>query len=212
MIRRGTTLLGALLLVLLASTARAASLDSIQPIQADGKTFCTVFSIDNSRGLWGTARHCADAAIELDGQGYAITIAGYYAWTLDFDKNYDLAVMKSYAKRPAVRLSPEAPRACNPFAGPCEVFTMIGYPYGIGRVVTQGVFGGLRFDIGHPLYEGNVYSDVYDITSAGGNSGSPIFNSHMEVVGVLWGGFTQSPHAIAVPYAMMKQFLGRFWR
>jgi S1-C subfamily serine protease len=154
------------------------------------------------------------AAIFLeDKTGETVTIENLAAYVIYVDPWTDVAVFQSAAHEPALTLADAAPEACHPFVeNHCETFTIIGYPYGITRTVTQGTLGARNVPILHPTYERYVTSDILDLAVAGGNSGSPVLNAKGEVVGVLWGGFVESPHSLSVPWDSVKRALGGYWR
>ena len=199
-------------LVILPTTSFATvNLESVQALQSNGRTFCTAFSIDEENGHWGTAAHCAAAALE---RGLDVTIAGQPAWIVHIAyPSADVAVFQSQAKAPAFKLAVKAVDACTE-ADPsdCELISIIGYPYGITRSRTYGHIAARAIPIVHPSTGYYMASDILDITVAGGNSGSPVLNAKGEVIGVLWGGFNDSPHSLAVPLDATRRAFAGFAR
>lgn len=174
---------------------------SVQALQAKGQTFCTAFSINEEEGHWGTAAHCAAAALE---RGYSVTIGGQPAWIVDIDfPAADVATFQSTFKAPAVKFASR-----NAKVG--DAVFIIGYPYGITRTLTKGFLAAKSIPIVHPSTGYYMASDILDITTAGGNSGSPVFNAKGQVIGVLWGGFIDSPHSLAVPLDAVKRAFAGF--
>lgn len=179
---------------------------SIQPVQLGGKTFCTVFSINQGEGNWGTAGHCAQYAWEIfQTTGELVTIDGKPAYVAYIDPLYDIAVFQSGASAPALKMAKETHKIG-------DFVEIIGYPYGLTKVITRGSVGARNIPILHPTYNIHMRSDILDVTVAGGNSGSPVFNKKGDVVGVLWGSFTSSPHSLSVPLEALKRaMIARFW-
>jgi serine protease Do len=174
--------------------------ESVQALQSNGQTFCTAFSINEEEGHWGTAAHCAAHVLE---KGLEVTIKGQPAWIVSISfPAADVAVFQSEFKAPAFQLASK-----NSEVGD-DVY-IIGYPYGITRTLTKGFLAAKSIPIQHPSTGYYMASDILDITTAGGNSGSPVFNAKGQVIGVLWGGFIDSPHSLAVPLdATRRAFQG----
>lgn len=173
---------------------------SVQPLQMNGSNFCTAFSVNEAQGYWMTAAHCVDAASMMQTMlGGQMSLAGYPATVVYRDDYWDMAVVQSYFKAPALRLAPAAVR-------PGARITIIGFPYGVSQHVTvEGYLAARNLPI-----EDKHPSDVLDATVAGGNSGSPVLSGGY-VVGVLWGRFIDSEHALGVPYEALKN-VEYFWR
>jgi hypothetical protein len=185
-----------LAIVLIACSPVAASRpDSVQPLQNSGRTFCTAFSINERDGLWGTAGHCAVITLKLG----TVTIGGSRAEVIAIDPHWDLAVLQSDLRAPAIPL----------FAGELRVGDSVeiqGFPYGLAKKVTT--FGRVAA-LAEPIDEYHV-SNVLDVTVAGGNSGSPVLNNRGQLAGVLWGSFIDSPHSLAVPHFAVRMFFTPF--
>ena len=191
----------------LAPVVGARKLDSVQAIQSNGQTFCTVFSINEKHGYFASAGHCAFAILENDMN--EVTILGTPATIERISPVYDVAVFKSDVHIPALKLAKKSVKVCNvKKAKRCEVIAIQGFPYGLPKLVTvTGHVAGLQIPINHPTYNTVMYSDVLDITTAGGNSGSPVTNAHGEVIGILWGGFRGSNHSLSIPLESIRQAL-----
>ncbi len=175
--------------------------DSVQALQSQGHTFCTAFSINEQEGLWATAAHCAAYAIDkqLD-----VTIMDEPAVVVAvFFPSADVAVFQSSAHAPAIKLAKQAVNVGG-------ILSIVGYPYGITRTRTEGHMAARLIPIIHPSTMYYMVSDILDITTAGGNSGSPVLNSKGELIGVLWGGFENSAHSLAVPFESVSRALQGF--
>lgn len=198
--RKITALVLAVLLILPACGYAAPISSSVQPLQSNGRTFCTAFSINETEGYWGSAAHCAAYVLE---EGLEVTINGQPAWIVSISfPAADIAVFQSEFKAPAFELASK-----NPEVG--DALYIVGFPYGITKTLTKGFLAAKSIPIKHPSTGYYMASDILDITTAGGNSGSPVFNEKGQVIGVLWGGFTASPHSLAVPLdATRRAFQG----
>ncbi len=199
--------LAAILLTAFLSLAPVPVSDLSNPVQAiklGDRTYCTAFSINQQAGYWATAAHCAFYAQKMwEEEGETSTIDGEPATIVYVDVFWDVAVFQG-AHAPALKLSKRAP-----VVG--QVIHITGYPYGIARVTTWGAVGARGVSLEHPLFHRPILSDILDITTAGGNSGSPVMAADGSVVGILWGGFTASPHAISVPVEALQAILVGFW-
>lgn len=202
MLRKVVTLALIVFLALPACGAAASKPHSVQPLQIGGKTFCTAFSIDEKNGNWATAAHCALHGIEK-----VVTILGQEAYVVFVGyPEGDVAIFHSKATAPALRLAEEEVAVGHQI-------TIKGFPYGLpGLVTTVGTMAALDMTLIHPDTGYFMRNNILDITIAGGNSGSPVLNVQGEVIGVLWGGFSDSPHGIGVPYEVVKRLLGSFWQ
>jgi V8-like Glu-specific endopeptidase len=199
MVRRSLTLILAIFLIVPPVSARpVASFASVTALQHQGQTFCTTFYLGSR--YWGTAAHCAIAAIQ---RSYDVTIDGQAAWVAYIDPVLDIAVYESDAKAKPVKLAKDGPAVG-------DSVSIVGYPYGITKTITIGIVSARNIPILHPTYKIPMASDILDITVAGGNSGSPVFNAKGEVVGILWGGFVDSPHALSIPFEGVSRVLGPF--
>ena len=195
--------------LLISPILTAKPLPSVQAIQYQGRTFCTVFNINEEKGYFASAGHCAFYVLRegLDGK---VTILGKPATVEMIAFLYDVAVFKADIHNiPALKLAEKSVEACNPkLISKCELISIQGFPYGLPRLITvTGHMAAREIPILHPSYEIVMYSDILDITTAGGNSGSPVFNSKGEVIGILWGTFVSSPHSLSVPLSSVREAL-----
>lgn len=192
MFRKLTALVLVTFLALPACALAEPTVNSVQALQSDGDTFCSAFSINEAEGLWMSAGHCGAHALDPDTKH--VTIMGYPAYVVFMGfPAADIAVFQTEAHAPAVKLAKSAPKVG-------DAIYIVGYPYGITRTTTKGFIAAINIPIQHPSTDYYMTSDILDITTAGGNSGSPVFNAKGELVGVLWGGFTSSSHSLSVPW------------
>lgn len=166
-------LLAALLLSLLALNPLSADqLDSIQPLQGNGSNICTTFSINEDKGYWSTAYHCLAYAEQYM---LTMTINDEAVIVHMVNPGADTAVLQSYARAKALRLSDKAPKPNIPVS-------VVGHPFGfIGmdspHIITRGEFLNRVEDDG--------MWGLYDVTAGPGNSGSPVLDKKGRVVGTL---------------------------
>ena len=177
---------------------------SVVPLQTyDYKTFCTAFSINEQEHLYMTAGHCVAYSIEnkvpmMIKGGWAVPVMARFG-----DGN-DIAVIHAEYGSPAVKMSSHAPEVG-------DAISIIGFPYGLAKAIeVHGYLAGKSVPLSDPGMEWPI-SDVLDITVAGGNSGSPVFNEDGRVVGLLWGGMTSSPHALSIPWEMINRLAGGYY-
>lgn len=186
------------LLIPAPALARKASLEqSVQPLQFEGGTFCTAFSINEHEGLWATARHCAVFVLE---KHLTVTIGNVWAIPVYVSPSDDIAIYQSAKHAQALRLAPQAPAVG-------DTIRVEGYPYGLFRLIEARGYLAARDE---PTDNG--ISDVLDVTVAGGNSGSPVLNASGDVVGILWGKFQESDHALSVPLSTVARSIGGYFR
>lgn len=175
----------------------------VQALQAQGTALCTVFSINKKEGYFASAGHCALSVIT---NSIPVTILGEPAIVVMVGTLYDIAVFKADVHIQAMKLADKPVEACNPIRlSDCEKISIQGFPAGMPRVITvTGYVSARSVPILHPRYSMIMDSDILDITTTGGNSGSPVLNKDGEVVGILWGGFKDSPHALSVPLESIR--------
>lgn len=193
LVRIFSTLLLALTLLMPVAARDARLEQSVQPLQFEGQTFCTAFSINEHEGLWATAKHCAVFVLE---KHLTVTIGGVWAQPVYLAAMDDVAIYQSARHAPALRLASRAPAVG-------DTIRVEGYPYGLFRLIEARGYVAARME---PTDNG--ISDVLDVTVAGGNSGSPVLNASGDVVGVLWGKFQESDHALSVPLETVSRELG----
>ena len=130
---------------------------------------CSAVMIAPSRAL--TAAHCTaipNAALEIDGASYPVS------GSFPVKEGLDLAVI----------IVPSAPCPCATLARESSALGslvyVVGYPRGLLRVVTFGLFQG---SVTPSDYDGNTYG-VTDARTAPGNSGGGVFNDVGELLGI----------------------------
>lgn len=199
--RRLVALVIAVSLVLLPLPADAKThlpLKSVQALQSAGRTFCTAFAVAPER--WMSAGHCGAYALELWESGKDVMLMGVPATAVQIDTDYDIAVFTVAVVAPPIRLADRAPEVGDEIA-------IAGFPWGVPKLVTTwGRVSARRMPVYHPTYDAIMLSDVLDITTSPGNSGSPVFNAKGELISLLWGGFTSSAHALSVPYEALAPY------
>ena len=192
-------IIASVVLALVVFVVSCAGPQSIQALQLQGQTFCTAFSINQVEGWWVTARHCAEFAEAMGKTLNAVaTIEDAPIIIMYMDQHTDVAVVYADAHESAFVLATQPVPVGN-------ALTIIGYPYGLPRTMTKGSMAARDVPLSHPNFFDLLISDVYDVTVAGGNSGSPVLNQHGEVVGLLWGGFPDAPLAIGVPLHELRR-------
>jgi S1-C subfamily serine protease len=156
---------------------------------------CTAFSVDQARGRFITAGHCATGAVTLGG----ITFA-----EIDRDADADLVLLQTNrGSLPALKLG-SAPRTG-------DATIAVGYPLKSPRPMVlpsmyQGQFD--AWDDGHDfaIFSGN---------SMPGMSGGPIVNLRGDVVSVVLGGGNPSQAfqnvGFGAPYQSLRRLLLK-WR
>jgi S1-C subfamily serine protease len=194
----------ALAIILLVSPVVLAApvrVGNVMPLHNEaGQNFCTAFQINERDGLWATAGHCIVAAMK---RGMKVMIAGKDVMLIDigFDENRDFAVLEVHGIRASqLKLAKSAP-----VRG--DRATIAGYPYGWPVLtITSGHVAARLVPLGQvPI------SDIYDITIAGGNSGSPVLNANGEVIGLLWGGMNEAMHGLGIPWESLKRDIGKYF-
>lgn len=163
-------------LLLFVPAAAKSTIASVQPLVWAGDNHCTTFSINEAKGYWSTCYHCVVGA-----DGMPMYIAGELATVYMTNPANDTAVLVSAAHAPTMKLSPQAPRIAT-LAHRGEPLTIIGHPFGLeGLVAPAFVTHGEFINI---FEDGDGIWNMYDLTAAGGNSGSPVLGSK-GVIGTL---------------------------
>lgn len=167
----------------------------------EGRNFCTTWYIGEEK--WVTAGHCI-AAASTRGWSYGVSGKRGELLFLGFDEQRDVAVIEIKGLK-ADHPFKMADRA--PVRGDMAVVT--GYPYGLPVLTTtQGIVAARNVPIGATA----PISDILDIAVAGGNSGSPVLDRDGNVIGLLWGAFTQSPHSLSIPLESLRRDIGIYFK
>lgn len=170
---------------------------SVIPIQtALGSNFCTAFSISKVQRLYATAAHCVNPD-EPDPRPYLDTLPLTVVYR---DPTSDIAVVRGPIGRKPLRLA-------TVVAGPGDRVYMRGYPFGWELATT--VSGMLAYPI-VKTRAGRYYA-VFDMTAAGGNSGSPVLNERGEVISILQVGFNDSRFTGGPPQVILVAALRQYW-
>lgn len=135
---------------------------------------CTVGLVNKHMGFWLGAYHCANHkfAMKIGGD------KGLDAYGLIADPDNDLVLFHTgtldlYSDIRELRLAKHAPRWG-------DILTVAGYPYGLGPFIVWG-------PVSNPSYAlpgETQLRIIYSLAACPGNSGSPVVNSHDEIVSV----------------------------
>lgn len=194
------------------SPTSIASVSSIQPLQYEGDTFCTTFSINETEGFFATSGHCAYAALGK-ANDKKVTILNQPAIIETISIEYDLAVFYADVRAPALHLAKNSVEPCIPTeVAKCEMISIQGFPYGLPAVITAtGHVAARNVPIRHSTYVRTINSDVLDIAAVGGSSGSPIMNSDGDVIGILWGGYPGSSYKLSIPLESVREAIQSYF-
>lgn len=174
--------LAALLFTLLSITPLQ-SVSSIQPLVWGGHNYCTTFSVNAKTHLWLTAYHCVgDDEGNISTDVY-IGVGMKPATVLAAFPDRDLAILQGELFAPTIYLSKTAPEIG-------DTVTVIGY--GNGAEQAWGSVG-VVLGLADPVegYTGRVWTRSATYI-ARGHSGSPLFNTSGEFIGVLQIGYPES--------------------
>ena len=167
----------------------------------DGKTFIL------------TAKHICDKDLELIAAGLAPT--KYEFVILDYDENKHPATVKIMSDRYDMCILEIKYELLNKEVKVSKIQPEIGdkafnisAPYGIFNkhmaLIYEGIYSGQMPD---PLTANSV-TDIYSIPTKGGSSGSPVFNEHGELIGMIFAGFTRMESiAISTTFSQVIDFL-----
>lgn len=167
----------------------------------DGKTmvltarhFCDVADILDMVPIDYWPLKIKDMAIDVDDNMIEIE-------SIVIDTQYDQCIMitKSKIDHEPVKLSPVAPKRGEKVY---NVAAPLGVSEGKTVLILEGFYSGL---ISNSLT--NTKAALYSIPIKGGSSGSPIFNEHGELIGVVFAGMSFEHICEAVPYEGVKAFL-----
>ncbi len=196
-----------LLIILLLGCAPHARIDSVQALKFRGQTYCTAWSVNEQEGYWASAGHCALGAMDATAktEGEFSTLDGVQAAVIYIDPFVDVAIFQADVHADAFKLAKKA-------AEVGDGVIVVGFPFGLARARTAGSMAIRSLWLVHPIIHNYVLNDVLDLTTAPGNSGSPVFDVHGKVVGLLWGGFGEVPMSLTVPLDALRTSIGRFFR
>lgn len=150
-----------------------------------------------------TNNHICDSIAQgghVEREGIKYRISGYKR-----SAAHDLCLIKTpHDFRINVKLADEPPKMYS-------AATISGHPQLLPTIITRGHFSGF-FEVAIEDDDGKVLyyeSQVVSATIISGSSGSPVFNSHGELVNVVFAGPAKGGlgHAITVPYKYVRNFL-----
>lgn len=171
-------------------------MQSVWPMRStmDSQGFCTAFSISRAKGLWMTAGHC------VLGQE-AGSILPAYVWlkqtpvTIVYvDADNDVAVFRSESQVVAIPMSDVAPKVGD--EADMVAWTVI--PDYNTPMVSYGRVAAVDAPIPS---DGRIKRSMMVIAGGiPGQSGSPVVNSLGQLIGVHWGGRSDAPYSVDVPF------------
>lgn len=168
----------------------------LQLVNSRGR--CTAWRV--SGAIFVTAGHC------VTGGNAMVTIGGTSGLVLAYDPDVDLAAVFVPLGGPALKLSEDAPRLGDPIAV---------YGYAMGDPEPTALFGYVAHANWRPTLEKGKVREfpllVLSTPLIPGHSGSPIFNTDLEVIGVGTAtgvpGTAMAPFGFGATYEQLKAFL-----
>jgi S1-C subfamily serine protease len=135
------------------------------------RNFCSAFAVKTKKfGLkWVTAQHCVDGLPE----NAELHIGKYPASVIKSLVAVDIAILDG-VQAPGYEIATESPEVG-------DRLIQIGHPWGWKQSLRREGFLSAEFDV----RENGTPMALFQIPAAPGDSGSPVFNSKMQVVGVL---------------------------
>jgi hypothetical protein len=137
---------------------------------------------------WITAAHCVVDHKTGEYQDRDYQIDGKAVYVENWDVDHDIASLSAYGvDAPGLQLNAHDAQVL-------DTLVIRGYPYGLPfMVTTKGVMAALHAHF--PENKADIFYNLYNVAVAPVNSGSPVFNEHGKVVGLLqigWKNFTMS--------------------
>lgn len=191
------------LLITLSTYALSASSSPVQPFKAtaDGRVFCTTFSINEVKGYWATANHC----IKDDKGAVSLPYIGDSGEPTKLVAEFpdvDMAVISSSFHAPALPMASQAPKSSGLGVKGDEV-QVYGFGWGFdpptafwGRVANTVQIEGRKFYI-------------FDMRVWPGHSGSPVLNIAGQVISVTQ--ISADGAAGGATYEDMSKRLSKYW-
>jgi hypothetical protein len=153
---------------------------SVQPLQdLSGNNFCTTFSINEKKHLYGTAAHCVSEGAPVPRMfGFDVEVVGV-------SPEMDLAVVEARFGAPAYHLSKREMNQMLCYHDPnqCAV-TALGFPLGIRDVLISSGHYIARTFIKSSRVATKEYS-LFEFVCGPGCSGGPIINAEGDIQSVV---------------------------
>lgn len=163
-------------------------------LRVDIGTDGTCSAVHIGEGYILSAAHCFNGGTQrkIEGKGFELL------WV---NKRYDIAFINA----PMLKDEPASPLVCrDPIVG--EDITIVGEPLGLENIHTFGRVAGIKRFLAH-------WSDVavLNVVVAPGNSGSPVYDSNYNVIGILVGGYNVpfTGVGMAVPGTSICKLMGK---
>jgi hypothetical protein len=171
----------------------------IQPFFVDGIQACTTFSVHEEDQLWLTAAHCVNYD---EKKKFTIGDKESEAELRRVDVVFDLALLMGGRSEKALRLAKGVKDG--------QEIRVRGFGAGVPEPM---VFFGRVVSVGWTIPEDEHKSAIYDVEPLVGLSGSPVFNSNEEVVGMFNGFYQRGPSKVSwgPTWAQLKSFMGAAW-
>lgn len=176
---------------------------SLNALQQGNRRFCSGSNISyKGKHYILTNMHCCAVGRQL-GNEKQMVVNNFVADVIKIDDKADLCVLKS-DKKSGIEVADTIPK-------PLDKLTLIGHPRGMPLVIREGRIIGDEMACVFYGFEVGVLCRVATRISAlayPGNSGSPVLNESMELIGVLFAGDGEYPNEpIIVPLDQVKRFL-----
>lgn len=150
---------------------------------------CGAFRLQTKVGpKWITANHCVETASEMG----TVFIGSHKARVVLADPNIDMAILDG-EEAPALTLASTAPQVGDPV-------TFIGFPYNWPVLAYRWGTMSTAFE----ARQNGVIVTALQLPAAPGDSGSPVFNAHMQVIGLMQAVFCATPDAFCPMSAMVS--------
>ena len=168
---------------------------------------CTAWAYRPHQTLhWITAAHCVLDEETGAYEDHDYQVNGHLIYVEDWDQATDLAALvDADGSAPGLKIAKHDIRVEDPLV-------IRGYPFGYVELVTVKGFlaaPSLGPEDWPSPYNRSVYA-AYQTAIAGGNSGSPVFNGHGEVIGVLQAGIGDPEGVTPIGLGSLTKVLREF--